>query len=122
MARWRIPEWTEPAIAKLGASRGLNDLGRWLGTSFYKVVKAGTTKDLLAGTWIAHPLHPLLTDVTIGAWTGAPALDLVGGEGGRPGADRLAAIGVLSAVPTAVTGLSDLTDVVDKQERSIGTA
>jgi hypothetical protein len=26
-------------------------------------------KDLLAGTWLGHPLHPVLTDVVVGAWT-----------------------------------------------------
>jgi hypothetical protein len=31
-------------------------------------------------------------------------------------------VGVLTAVPTAVTGLSDLADVVNPDERSIGTA
>ena len=26
-------------------------------------------KNFLHGTWLGHPLHPVVTDVTIGAWT-----------------------------------------------------
>ena len=64
-------------------------------------------KDLLSGTWLGHPLHPPLTDVVIGAWTSALLLDLLGGEDAEAGADRLVAVGVVAAVPTAAAGLSD---------------
>jgi nitrite reductase/ring-hydroxylating ferredoxin subunit/uncharacterized membrane protein len=64
-------------------------------------------KDVLSGTWLGHPLHPPLTDVVIGAWTSALLLDLLGGERGEEGADRLVAAGILAAVPTASAGLSD---------------
>ena len=30
--------------------------------------------------WIGHPLHPLLTDLPIGVWTGAFVLDFGGKE------------------------------------------
>ncbi len=33
-------------------------------------------KLLASGTWLDHPLHPLLTDVPIGAWTVALVLEL----------------------------------------------
>ncbi len=64
-------------------------------------------KDLLSGTWLGHPLHPPLTDVVIGAWTSALLLDLVGGEDAEEAADLLVAAGVLAAIPTAASGLSD---------------
>lgn len=64
-------------------------------------------KDLLSGTWLGHPLHPPLTDVVIGAWTSALLLDLVGGEDAEAAADLLVAAGVLAAIPTAASGLSD---------------
>jgi hypothetical protein len=32
-------------------------------------------KNLLHGTWIGHPLHVILTDVPIGAWTAAITFD-----------------------------------------------
>jgi nitrite reductase/ring-hydroxylating ferredoxin subunit/uncharacterized membrane protein len=122
MPPWPVPAWTEPAIHALGRSHRLNSLGKWLSNTFYRFIRPGKVKDVLAGTWMAHPMHPMLTDVTIGAWTSASILDVLGGEKARPGADMLVGIGILSALPTAVTGLSDLTDIVDSEERSIGTA
>jgi nitrite reductase/ring-hydroxylating ferredoxin subunit/uncharacterized membrane protein len=61
----------------------------------------------LSGTAFGHPLHPPLTDVVIGAWTSAVALDWLGGKRGGPAADWLVALGVLSAIPTAAAGLND---------------
>jgi nitrite reductase/ring-hydroxylating ferredoxin subunit/uncharacterized membrane protein len=119
---WPVRTWTEPVIGALGRSTSLNALGRWLSTTFHRFVPPGRLKDVLAGTWMAHPMHPMLTDVTIGTWTSATILDVLGGEKARPGADMLVGLGILSAVPTAVTGLSDLTDIVDSEDRSIGTA
>jgi len=63
--------------------------------------------ELLSGTALGHPLHPPLTDVVIGAWTGAVALDWLGGKCGAGSADWLIALGALSAVPTAAAGLND---------------
>lgn len=34
-------------------------------------------KNFLHGTWLGHPLHPVLTDIPIGAWTAALVLDLI---------------------------------------------
>ena len=32
-------------------------------------------KNALHGVWLGHPLHPVFTDVPLGAWTTALALD-----------------------------------------------
>ncbi|HVQ74519.1 MAG TPA: DUF2231 domain-containing protein [Candidatus Binatia bacterium] len=66
----------------------------------------------LEGKWLGHPLHPALTDVPVGAWTVAVALDLLDGrESGRAscraGADRALALGVVAALGAAATGLAD---------------
>src|SRR5690242_4052751 len=58
-------------------------------------------------TVAGHPLHPVLTDLPIGFWTSAWVLDLVGGEKHAPTADLLVGIGLLSTVPTALTGAVD---------------
>ena len=68
-------------------------------------------KDVLSGTWLGHPLHPPLTDVVVGSWTSALLLDLVGGEGAEDAADALIGAGILAAIPTAATGLSDWGDL-----------
>lgn len=33
--------------------------------------------DFLHGTWLGHPLHPVLTDVVVGAWTIGALFDYV---------------------------------------------
>jgi nitrite reductase/ring-hydroxylating ferredoxin subunit len=75
------------------------------------VPEDSSLKDLLSGTWLGHPLHPPLTDVVVGAWTSAFLLDLLGGSESEQAADRLVGIGILAAVPTAASGLSDWADV-----------
>ena len=69
--------------------------------------EGSSVNEALSGTASGHPLHPPLTDVVVGAWTSAVALDWLGGERGRPAADGLVALGVLAALPTAAAGLND---------------
>jgi hypothetical protein len=37
-------------------------------------------RDVLHGTWLGHPLHPVLTDIPLGAWTTALVLDAAATE------------------------------------------
>jgi len=64
-------------------------------------------RDALHGTWLGHPLHPVLVDLPIGFWTSAMVLDLVAGERGARAAQQLVGAGALSAVSAAATGLID---------------
>jgi nitrite reductase/ring-hydroxylating ferredoxin subunit/uncharacterized membrane protein len=80
---------------------------------------AGPAKDVLSGSWLGHPLHPLLTDLPIGAWTSAVFLDVVGGRRAQAAADALVAAGVVTALPTALSGLSDWSDL-GRPERRVG--
>ena len=77
-------------------------------------------KDLLSGTWLGHPLHPLLTDAVIGTWTSALLLDLLGGQGAEESADRLISVGILASLPTAAAGASDWADLLDGDRRAGG--
>jgi nitrite reductase/ring-hydroxylating ferredoxin subunit len=83
------------------------------------IVPPGPLKDLLSGTWLGHPLHPLLTDLPIGFWTSAWALDIIGGRSNRAAAQRLVGLGILSAIPTAAAGLSDWADTT-REPRRVG--
>ncbi|MCZ7528602.1 MAG: Rieske (2Fe-2S) protein [Acidimicrobiia bacterium] len=76
-------------------------------------------KDLLSGTWLGHPLHPLLTDIPIGSFTSATVLDLIGGPAGERAADRLVHLGLLSSVATAAAGAADWSDT-DREEQRVG--
>src|SRR5205807_8247352 len=67
--------------------------------------------NFLHGTWMGHPLHPILTDVPIGAWLSAALLDSVAlltkSDRMLPAADFCVNAGVVSAVLTATAGLAD---------------
>src|SRR6185312_4610716 len=71
------------------------------------VPQESVRKDLLSGTWLGRPLHPVLTDVVIGSWTSASALDVLGDKRAEQAADQLVFIGTLAALPTIAAGLSD---------------
>ncbi len=86
-----------------------------------KVAPTGPVKDLLSGTWLGHPVHPLLITVPIGCWTSATILDLLAGKAAAPYAKRLVGAGILSAFPTALTGASDWADTLGP-ERRVGFA
>ncbi|RPJ39699.1 MAG: DUF2231 domain-containing protein [Chloroflexi bacterium] len=67
--------------------------------------------NFLNGTWLGHPLHSVITDVPVGAWTAAITLDAMEASTGRKGigqaADAAVALGVASAASAAVAGFAD---------------
>ncbi|MEO7752695.1 MAG: hemerythrin domain-containing protein [Terracoccus sp.] len=67
----------------------------------------GAVGDALRGKWLGHALHPALTDLPLGLWTATTVLDLVGGPGARPAAQRLVGLGLLAVPPTAASGWSE---------------
>lgn len=75
-----------------------------------RAVQPRTVRNLLSGSAMGHPLHPLLTDVPIGAWSMAVLLDTVDDGRVAPAADLLVATGIAAAVPTAASGLNDWSD------------
>jgi nitrite reductase/ring-hydroxylating ferredoxin subunit/uncharacterized membrane protein len=84
----------------------------------HRLLPTGQAKDALHGTWLGHPLHPVLTDLPIGFWTGAVVLDLFGGRRTEAAADMLLAAGVVAAAPTALTGWADWSDLNRPEKRS----
>jgi nitrite reductase/ring-hydroxylating ferredoxin subunit/uncharacterized membrane protein len=82
-----------------------------------------TAKNALHGVWLGHPLHPVLTDVPIGAWTTALALDAreiaTGDAAYGRGADFAVGVGLVAAVGAAVTGLTDWSET-DGRSRRLG--
>lgn len=82
-------------------------------------------KLFLNGSWLGHPLHPLLTDIPLGAWVLTVLLDLVGLIFHVPylgmAAAILAGIGVAGALITIAAGLMDWMDV-DPPEKAVGAA
>jgi uncharacterized membrane protein len=74
---------------------------------------------LFHGDATGIPLHPILTDVPFGAWFMAQFLDLFRDEGSRRASTRLMALGVASAVPTAVAGWAEWAGA-DRAARRVG--
>jgi len=109
----RVVDWTRSVERSAGLD-GLVGLVRPVADA---VVANPRVRDLLHGMWLGHALHPVLTDVTIGFWASANVLDLVGGEQSRPAAHQLVGLGLLSAVPTAVTGLSEWAGTGPREQR-----
>jgi nitrite reductase/ring-hydroxylating ferredoxin subunit/uncharacterized membrane protein len=116
-----VTEAVRELVDRLAESEAVDRVGKPLASKVGEVVSSNRSlKDALSGTWLGHPLHPMLTDLPIGSWTSAFVLDIVGGERGRQAADALVGIGVLTALPTAAAGLSDWADTIG-EERRIGT-
>ena len=80
-------------------------------------------RNFLNGTWLGEPLHVVLTDVPIGAWTVTIAFDALGLIRERRefslAADTSLAVGLMGAAGAAVTGITDWSDV-DPPARRLG--
>lgn len=66
--------------------------------------------EALSGTWLGHPVHPLLIVVPMGSWISAVVLDWLGGEDAETAADLLLGAGIAGAIPTVATGYADWAD------------
>src|SRR6266700_6895090 len=80
-------------------------------------------RNFLNGTWLGEPLHVVLKDVPIGAWTVAmvfDALDLLRNRREFAlAANTSIAIGLVGAAGAAATGVTDWSDV-DPPARRLG--
>lgn len=66
-------------------------------------------EDALHGKWLGHPLHPVLTDLPMGAWSFGFLLDAADAVRGKQSPATAAAFGfgILTALPTALAGAVD---------------
>jgi len=82
-------------------------------------------KNFLNGTWLGHALHPVLTDVPLGAWSSTMLLDVAWlnneDAGVAQGADISLTLGILGAAGAAVTGFTDWSDL-EGTDRRVGIA
>jgi nitrite reductase/ring-hydroxylating ferredoxin subunit/uncharacterized membrane protein len=110
--RWLEPvaDFTQKVIG--GFYKALGEPGRGL-------------KTFVHGTWLGHPLHPVITDIPLGAWTLAVIFDIIylfnRSSTWSTAADVSVLIGVVAALGAAVTGYTDWNETVDR-ERRVGIA
>jgi nitrite reductase/ring-hydroxylating ferredoxin subunit/uncharacterized membrane protein len=92
---------------------------------FFKVLgKPGVgLKTALHGSWLGHALHPVLTDLPVGAWTVALAADVASITGHiRPEVGTFAVlVGLVGGLGAAVTGYTDFHETYG-HERRLGIA
>jgi len=111
-------------VDQLGWLRAVND---WLTAAlvpFRERHQDNLALELMhGGRWVGHPLHPALSDLPIGLWTGAMVLDITDRSPdpgpGLDAAGMLSAAGIAASCATALTGLSDWT-VSNEQDRRVG--
>jgi nitrite reductase/ring-hydroxylating ferredoxin subunit/uncharacterized membrane protein len=106
---------TKELVTQIGDIKELQDYAEPL----QKAVRAALPrelKNLLHGTFLGHPLHPVLTDIPVGAWTAAQVLDAIGAD---DAADLAIGVGLAGALASALTGLADWSET-DDRARSIG--
>src|SRR5437764_14050300 len=99
----------------------LDSPAKAIGKAVRDSVGRGPLKDALSGTWLGHPVHPMLTDVVIGSFTSASLLDLLASDA-EAASERLIALGLLAYLPTAAAGINDWADAeaVDDGIRRVG--
>lgn len=108
-ALWRM----EQSVANL------IDEQQWLDAldPIQKYIKAlpKELKNALHGVWLQHPLHPALIAIPVGAWTVGAVLDALDNRA----ADTVIGIGILGALASAITGLTDWSET-DYRAKRIG--
>jgi nitrite reductase/ring-hydroxylating ferredoxin subunit/uncharacterized membrane protein len=117
-----LPPGNRAPVRAIAGLSALDPVGKALGKVARDTFRPRRIKDLLSGSWLGHPLHPVLTDVTIGSFTSAVLLDWLGGREARAASQRLIGIGLLSAAPVVASGASDWgdTEVASETARRIG--
>jgi hypothetical protein len=97
-------------VRRIERAEALDRVSKPVTTLVGRAVRPRAVRNLLSGTTLGHPAHPMATDVPIGAWSMATLLDLAGGRDTRRAADLLVATGIAAAVPAAAAGANDWSD------------
>ncbi|MGZ5363295.1 MAG: DUF2231 domain-containing protein [Mycobacterium sp.] len=72
---------------------------------------------VLRGSWLGHPVHPLLITVPIGTWMTSAVFDVVFKD--VTTARRLIAVGLAATPPTVLAGWADYA-LLDRQQHRVG--
>lgn len=97
-------------VRRLGSVEAIDKPAKPLAKRIRSLTRPKPITETLSGTWLGHPVHPLLIAVPIGTWLGAVLLDWVGGDDTDKAADILVGAGLAAAVPTIATGYNDWAD------------
>ncbi len=82
-----------------------------------RVIGHGRFGRALRGSWLGHPVHPLLITIPIGTWMVSAVFDLVFKD--VVTARRLLAVGLAATPPTVLAGWADYT-LLDRRQQRVG--
>ncbi len=102
-------------VSRLEDAAGLDPWAARTKTVVDALIQPQQLRDVLHGIPIGHPVHPMAVQVPLGAWTSAAVLDAFPGNGRA--ASLLVGMGVVSAVPSMVSGLTDWSELHEQQQR-----
>jgi nitrite reductase/ring-hydroxylating ferredoxin subunit/uncharacterized membrane protein len=97
-------------LERLASLEAVDGLAKPLAKAVRGLKAPAKVNEALSGTWLGHPVHPLLIVVPMGSWISAVLLDWLGGKDAETAADLLVGAGLAGAVPTVATGYSDWAD------------
>ena len=115
------------ALSKLADQPALDVVAKPLSQAVRNVYQAGgeagqRAKNTMHGVWLGHPLHPVFTDLPLGAWTTGLVLDAVAATNRDRAMERAAdvaiAVGLAGAAASAVTGLTDWSETSGRSRRT----
>ncbi|MCA2212916.1 Rieske (2Fe-2S) protein [Jidongwangia harbinensis] len=104
-------------LTRLEQAHSLDAVGDTLQKAVMGAIRPSAVRDFLHGTWLGHPLHPVLVQMPVGAFLSAAVLDLMPGE--RKAATTLIAVGTAGAAPAMAAGLTDWSEMT-KDRRRVG--
>jgi nitrite reductase/ring-hydroxylating ferredoxin subunit/uncharacterized membrane protein len=102
-------------LHRLEQARSLDSVSNKLQAVVQAVVRPQGLQDLLHGSWLGHPVHPVLVQVPVGSFVSAAILDLLPGR--RGATTVLVAVGTATAVPAAAAGWADWSQMTEDRRR-----
>ena len=104
-------------LTRLEEARALDGVSDKIQSVVFAAIKPQRLRDLLHGSWLGHPLHPVLVQLPVGAFVSAAVLDLL--PGGRRSATTLIAFGTAGVAPAILSGWVDWSQMT-KDRRRVG--
>lgn len=108
--------WPFDLIDRLENARRLDSVAAVVKPVLERLFADRRVTDALHGVWLGHPLHPVLVQVPVGAWTSAAVLDAR--RGYDDAAALLVGVGLAGAVPAALAGWADWSQQDTQQQRT----
>lgn len=95
--------------------RAVDGVAATVATAVRTALRRSGAGNVLRGSWLGHPLHPLVVTVPIGAFTCAAVLDAA--PGNHDAARKLTGIGLAAIPPAVLLGLADYAELDERQQR-----